>query len=123
MTKIVYNACYGGFGLSEAAYEKLIEWGVPVRGFVDQERGEVIFDRGQDDDTRALGGRYWDCWTSASRSHPLLVRVVEELGAKASGQFSELEIRELPSGTKYRIDEYDGREHVITIDEHEWEVA
>ena len=57
--KVVINTCYGGFGLSDAAYEKLIEWGVPVGARAGQERdpetglylpqpaneGEVIFDR------------------------------------------------------------------------------
>jgi hypothetical protein len=57
--KVVINACFGGFSLSDAAYEKLIEWGVPVRKYVKRERnpetglydrapeneGEVIFDR------------------------------------------------------------------------------
>jgi hypothetical protein len=57
--KVVINACFGGFSLSDAAYEKLIEWGVPVRKYVEQVRdpvtglynkppeneGEVIFDR------------------------------------------------------------------------------
>lgn len=57
--KLVINRQHGGFGLSEAAYEKLIEWGVPVRAYIEQQRdpdsllylpeprndGEVIFDR------------------------------------------------------------------------------
>jgi len=34
-----------------------------------------------------------------------------------------LQIRELPEGTLYRIDEYDGRETVMTQDEYTWRVA
>lgn len=57
--KVVINVCYGGFGLSDAAYERLIQLGVPVRKYIEQERdpdtmlykpeplneGEIIFDR------------------------------------------------------------------------------
>ena len=53
----------------------------------------------------------------------ILAQVVEELGDAASGRFAKLKIRELPAGTKYRIDEYDGNESVVTMDEYEWSVA
>lgn len=36
--KIVKNSCFGGFGLSDAAYEKLIEYGIPVRKYETEER-------------------------------------------------------------------------------------
>lgn len=138
--KVVINRCYGGFGLSEAAYEKLIEWGVPVRKYMDQERdevtglfkeqplndGEVIFDReltpkGEDrlndlywefKGRSKMTGRYWDCWTRESRSHPLVVRLVEEMGKAANGECAELKVVEIPDGLEYHIDEYDGIEHI-----------
>jgi hypothetical protein len=37
---------------------------------------------------------------------------VEELGDKASGQFAELVVVEIPDGVDYEIDEYDGNEHI-----------
>ncbi len=136
--KIVINKCFGGFGLSEAAYEKLIEWGIPVRQYQEQERdketgrykpqflndGEVIFDRklgtgGSDthqDLTRAmisLGGRYWDSWTEGNRDHPLLIKVVEELEKEASGKCAELVIVDIPNAVSWEIEEYDGVEHVV----------
>jgi hypothetical protein len=135
--KVVINTCFGGFGLSDAAYEKLIEWGVPVRAYVEQKRdpethlylpepsneGEVIFDRDLSADKselsqsmRRLTGRYWETWLSGNRSHPLLVRVVEELGGGhrtgASGKYSELTVVEIPDDVDYEISEYDGNEHV-----------
>lgn len=137
--KLVINTCYGGFGLSEAAYEKLIEWGVPVRKYVDQERGEdglykeqplndgeVIFDReltppGTDSfndiyheykGKSRFSARYWDCWTRENRAHPLIVRVVEELGEKADGECAKLKVVEIPDGIEYHIGEYDGIEHI-----------
>lgn len=137
--KVVINKCYGGFGLSEAAYQKLIEWGVPVRAYAKEERGddglykdqplndgEVIFDReltpvGEDSfndiyhkykGKSRFSTRYWDSWTRDSRTHPLILRVVEELGEKASGEYAKLSVVEIPDGIEYEIGEYDGIEHI-----------
>lgn len=46
------------------------------------------------------------------RHDPLLVQVVEELGEEASDKFAKLELVEIPDGTDYRIDEYDGNETI-----------
>ena len=94
MTKIVYNACFGGFGLSETAWERY----------------------------RELGGQETSRY-DINRADPVLVQVVEELGDAANTRFSDLRITELPVGTKYRIDEYDGNESVCTIDDYEWSIA
>lgn len=134
--KVVINRCYGGFGLSDAAYRKLIEWGVPVRKYVKEKRGddglykdeplndgEILFDReltpqGEDDlkdfyyKYPSARERYWECWTSQNRTHPLIVRVVEELGEAASGRHSKLAVVEIPDGVEWEIDEYDGIEHI-----------
>jgi hypothetical protein len=138
--KIVINKCFGGFGLSEAAYEKLIEWGVPVRKYETEPRdpetglykgqplndGEVIFDReltpeGEDSfndiyhkykGKSRFNGRYWDCWTRESRTHPMIVRLVEEMGEAANGECAKLAIVEVPDGVDYEIGEYDGIEHI-----------
>ena len=132
--KIVINKCYGGFGISDAAYEKLIEWGIPVRAYVEQKRdpetglylpepandGEVIFDREfgetgdkMNDAMKVLKGRYWDDFLRRdNRTHPLLVRVVEELGEAANGKHAELKVVEIPDGVEWEIDEYDGLESI-----------
>ncbi len=137
--KLVINRCYGGFGLSTAAYEKLIEWGVPVRKYIEQDRdeqtglykpqplndGEVIFDReltppGEDSFSdlywkykdSGFKSRYWDGWTCETRNHPLVVRVVEELGKEADGPHAELSVVEIPDGIAWELDEYDGIESV-----------
>ena len=94
MTKIVYNGCFGGFGLSRAAWERYVELGGKAESQYDMDRTD-----------------------------PILVQVVEELGQEANGSFADLCIRELETGTKYRIDEYDGSESVVTIDEYDWSVA
>lgn len=129
--KIVINRCYGGFGLSDAAYAKLIKWGVPVRAYKEQERdpvtklylpcadndGEVIFDRTLSADRNRISflGRYWETWLRNSRSHPLLVRVVKQLGKDANGPFAKLKIVEIPDDVKWEIAEYDGAEHVAEV--------
>lgn len=134
--KIVKNTCYGGFGLSEKAYERLIELGVPVKAYKQQKRGEdglyepsedegklVIYDRDIGENSKinegmkSLSGRYWDAFFDrTNRNHPLLVQVVEELGGGhrtgASGKFSQLEVVEIPDGIEYEIDDYDGMETI-----------
>ena len=98
MTKIVYNTCYGGFGLSKEAIARY--WEI---------RGET-----KPDD--------WYVY-EVNRADPILVQVVEELGKAAGDGFAKLAIREVEAGTKYRIDEYDGSESVMTQDEYTWSVA
>ena len=100
MTKIVYNACYGGFGLSDKAVARYWELkGLPVHDAF------TISDIEED------------------RADPILVQVVEELGEEANSWSSKLVIRELPAGTLYRIEKFDGMESVMTQDDYDWSVA
>lgn len=45
-----------------------------------------------------------------NREDPILIEVVKELGNKASGSFSDLQIVEIPDELDYVIDDYDGYE-------------
>lgn len=125
--KVVINKCFGGFGLSDEAYEKLIGYGIPVEksGNDIQNDKPVIFDleltpKGEDKFTDQLYWRYKgrDGFVSRYSSHGiernnlLLVRVVEELGEKANTKFSKLAIVEIPDDVEWEIDEYDGMESV-----------
>jgi len=92
MPKIVYNGCYGGFGLSEEAKERYAELTGCDPDFYDRE---------------------------LPRHDPALVQVVEELGDEANGFCAQLRIEEI-EGTKYRIDEYDGYESVEQPNDIEW---
>ena len=86
MQKIVINNCHGGFGLSEKALELY------------KERMDIK-------DTN-----FWD--RSIPRDCETLVQIVQELGKKADGDFSELGIVEVPEEVEWQIDEYDGQEWV-----------
>lgn len=46
------------------------------------------------------------------RHDPRVIQVIEEMGAKANGACAELRVVEIPDGTDYEIDEYDGNEHI-----------
>lgn len=135
--KIIVNRCFGGFGLSDKAYERLIEFGIPVKQYSSPERDKktglyknepserVIYDRDLEDkknefqsSMRRLAGRYWETWIDdysddrKGRTDPLVIQVVEELGKEADGRFARLEVVEIPDGIDWEIDEYDGQETV-----------
>lgn len=58
------------------------------------------------------------------RTDPILISVVETMGSKAaSGRFASLYIEEIPDGTQYKIDNYDGIEELITKDDDIWKTA
>lgn len=120
MTKIVYNACFGGFGLSEAAIIRYAE----IKGI------KLFIERGSSEwstiyYTEPVGTKNRKCLYDKDipRADPALVQVVEELGDKANGRCANLSIEEVPSGISYRIDEYDGSESVQTKDSYDWEIA
>jgi hypothetical protein len=46
------------------------------------------------------------------RNDKNLVQVVEKLGKKANGHFSNLKVVEIPDGTEWEIDDYDGQETI-----------
>tara|TARA_R110002110_G_scaffold162785_8_gene362288 strand:- start:2352 stop:2651 length:300 start_codon:yes stop_codon:yes gene_type:complete len=91
MNSVVINTCYGGFGLSEIARDRYEE----------------------------LTGKEWETWL-ACRHEPALVQVVRELGEEAaSGEYSDLDIREI-TGTQYWIEEHDGHEILHTPENMRW---
>lgn len=127
MAKIVVNGCFGGFGLSEAAVARYAEI-AGITLYPRQDMGftawyRVPYEEYQAMDSYEAKNEAYFSVNDLSRTDPVLVQVVEELGAEANDSFADLYIVELPAGTQYRIDEYDGREHVMTIDDYHWSVA
>lgn len=120
MTKIAYNKCFGGFSLSLEAVKRAREisgdakWaGICLPGeFYDDGSGPV-----------REGMDMYHLDYKHPRTCPVLVQVIEEMGAAANGACAKLAIAEVSEGTKYRIDEYDGRENVMTVDSYDWKTA
>ena len=140
-TKIVINDKYGGFGLSDAAIRRYLEikgqevwleinslytqvWLVPP-----EERVAELPGRWHEHSTEVreeYNRKYSEQIFRVDhldRTDPILVQVVEELGEEASDRCAELIIEELPKGTLYRINEYDGLESIETADSVDWSVA
>jgi hypothetical protein len=112
MTKVVYNACYGGFGLSNEAMDRMVELGYDLK-----------LNSKYNPNAKSKYGdtaQKYECWgyVDCPRHDPILVQVVEELGDKASGECANLQIEEVYGS--YRIDEYDGNESVKTPTGYDW---
>ena len=139
MTKVVYNACYGGFGLSKEACQRY--WDIQGQQVWIEEDTQInplgIFTVWLVPPEERLKKREWSSMTldehiaynlasskqtwyynNVSRHDPVLVQVVEELGKKANGDFANLQIDEVRGS--YRIDEYDGNESVMTSGDYNW---
>jgi hypothetical protein len=144
--KVAYNACYGGFSLSHAAIRRYAELkGLKLYAFTDKRLADgslVPFDAPDRmkpiSDAEAekafivhycttptySNETYWSAYDlKEDRADPILIQVIEELGAAANGSCAKLKIDDVPKGTLWRIDEYDGLEHVATQDSYEWKVA
>jgi hypothetical protein len=149
--KIVLNGCYGGFGLSYEAM--VLYWHARCRdlyfyrdisvydGYSKIHKYERIsladIQRSRNTWTGYIycttedQGKYLDHFPEnivsdrdIDRTDPILVSVVETMGSKAaSGRFASLYIEEIPNGTQYKIDEYDGIEELITKDDDDWKTA
>lgn len=130
--KVVINICFGGFGLSTKAMKRAIAEGAAGIEVHDEQkytggkgRGlglgrEPFCDAGdgyevgwikdmlyKDDKVYTHKDHNDEC-----RSDPVLVRIVEEMGVDANGEFSELKVVEVPDGAEWEISEYDGSEHI-----------
>lgn len=112
--KVAINRCYGGFGLSPAAFEKILE-----RKGIDYEKTPAKHAFRDNDSDYWLAGQVGenDGYLSdydfcQNRSDPDLIAVIEELGEEAWGWAAEIAIVDVPDDVKWHIDEYDGLEHV-----------
>lgn len=73
-----------------------------------------------------MTGKKWDRW-KVSRKDPALVKIVQEMGKKANPFGVSLKTRELPAGTRYKIDyPYPngcGKEEILLPEDIEWDIA
>ena len=130
--KIVINVCFGGFGLSDEAFElymkkKNIKWvekdanaildrssyySIPKKEY--SRLAKEAFEK----DGSYKNFKEDECYLSYSnieRDDPILVEVVEELGEKVNSRCAKLEVVEIPADVKWAIDEYDGNESIHEV--------
>ena len=81
--KVVINTSFGGFDISKEA-KALYETITSIE-----------FDRYE-----------------VQRDDPVLVKIVEDLGAEANGNYAKLKVVEIPDDVDWVIEEYDGKEQV-----------
>ena len=127
--KVILNKCYGGFGVSQEAYELYAKKkGIEIFSYkLECRNDKPIYrktDMGSSIFTITFTKDFGDCvelsddnsekyileLCSNHREDPVLIEVVEELGKKANGPFGELVVVDIPDGMEYEIDEYDGVE-------------
>lgn len=122
--RVVYNNCFGGFGLRE----EVVEW-------VRENEDELLEQYDKSDVTEladsTLSGEMFPDGSGPkkdyhktvadfyiSRDNELLadivsveIRTVQKIG----GQHSDLRVAEVPDGVNWTIDEYDGKERVEEV--------
>lgn len=115
MTRVAINGCYGGFGLSDAAFERLLD----IKN--------IEYDKANDGQYSFAGADYYhkgyvgnneyyispyDYHNCDKRDDIDLIKVIEELGEKSFGRFSKLKIVDIPDDVDWYIEEYDGNEWI-----------
>ncbi len=111
--KVVINSCFGGFGLSDAAFEQLLN-----RKGVAWEKVKYKYDL----DLHYKAGHVGDdehCLSyqqfTENRADSDLVAVVEQFGKDVNTPYSELKIVDIPNDVEYTVEEYDGYEHIAEV--------
>jgi hypothetical protein len=108
--KIAINTQYGGFGLSDEAFESLLK-----RKGIDFEKVDAAFGCanyyakghvGNDEHFISQYDHY------EPRNDPDLIAVIEEFGDKSYGWAATLRIVEIPDDVDWYVEEHDGLEHI-----------
>jgi len=130
--KIVKNDCFGGFSLSMKATKRLAElegkecyffendysqgYGKNIYKEINVKEKESLmwhaFDIPNPNEVKDNNSHYI-YYRDIERDSPLLLQVIEEIGEEnASGSCAELKVVDIPDGTEWEIDEYDGQETI-----------
>ncbi len=130
--KVVINVCFGVYSLSPAGVRRLAELKGKKCYFFrnDYSSGKYVLAPLKDEEIENKPSMFFSAFTvpyppsdaeyhehyidtrPEPRNDPDLVRVVEELGDKANGDCAKLRVVEIPDGTDFEIQEYDGNEHI-----------
>ena len=143
--KIVINSCYGGFSLSPKGERRYLElkglnpyfYKQSKYNYPDNTIEFIRLDNIDDvpdlffycttyDQGKILPDYPKDVFHSRclKRNDPILVQVVEELGAESFGKCAKLEVVDIDKGRWFKIDEYDGYESIQYRDiDDEWILA
>lgn len=104
--KVVINACFGGWSMSEEAGNEL----------------GIVFKPTVLSNGAVLNSPMWRSVSlyqleekGYSRTHPKVVEVVERMGEKASGCFSKLTVIDIPDDVEWEVEEYDGYERIDEV--------
>lgn len=108
MTKVAYNACFGGFSISKECAEYMANLG----------NKECLRDLTTDEEGHEFYGSLYD----TPRHDAILILAIEALGEKANGSCADIQVREI-KGDRYYIKEYDGSESVVTPQDIQWTIV
>ena len=110
MKKVVINAKYGGFGLSDDAIVMYGELkGLNLKKVKNQFGGYNYYIDDIEDE------EHYFSHDEVEREDPFLIQTVETLKEKSFGQCALLKVVEIPEDVKYFIQEYDGFEHIAEV--------
>ena len=105
--KVVINADYGGFGLSdEAIREYAKRKGLTLVEEKNEKWNDITFYKDSVAEDNYFNER------ELERNDSVLVEVVELLKDKANGRFACLKVIEIPEDVDWYVEEYDGIEWV-----------
>lgn len=111
--KVAINRCYGGFGLSEVAFDALLKRKnvayskVPSKyASLDMPNYYTLGHVNEDEHYISPYNYY------GNRADPDLIAVIEQFGERANGLCADLKIVEIPDDVEWQVSEYDGNEHV-----------
>ena len=106
--KVVYNACFGGFGISEKALRRLRELDPSNKDYGPGEWYNTFNGEKYRGGSICKEKSEWVSYMSQIKRHdPNLIKVIEELGEEANGSCANLKIKTIRSPL-YKINVYDG---------------
>lgn len=121
MTRVVYNNCYGGFGVTEAT----VKWVRENRDRLTDEYGE---DAVEDIASCPCQGEYYSDgsgpkkWrrpvSDIERDNELLADLVEhktDFDDRVDGEYASLKVTTVPDGIEWELDYHDGAETVREV--------